>query len=203
MSQSVLRSLGRVAAATLLALAFNAAAQPAAPVGAITPESFKKQKAAPFDLTGTWQHELRGGQSWKFVPEKFELTPEAQKHYDAARKATAEGKVYRDDIGQCWPAGLPLIMTRVWPDRDDPASDGDLHDQRVHEQRPDRLPRRPPAHRSGHRRERASTANRSATGKATRSSSTRSTSPAIITGSIRAARHSRRATRCTSSSAFA
>jgi hypothetical protein len=27
----------------------------------------------------------------------------------------AEGKVYRDDIGQCWPAGLPLIMTRVWP----------------------------------------------------------------------------------------
>jgi hypothetical protein len=22
---------------------------------------------------------------------------------------------YRDDIGQCWPAGMPLIMTRVWP----------------------------------------------------------------------------------------
>ena len=30
-------------------------------------------------------------------------------------KYTAEGKVYRDDIGQCWPAGLPLIMTRYWP----------------------------------------------------------------------------------------
>ena len=26
-----------------------------------------------------------------------------------------EGKVYRDDIGQCWPAGVPIIMTRVWP----------------------------------------------------------------------------------------
>jgi len=86
-----------------------------APVGALTPENFKKQKAAPFNLTGTWQHELKGPQSWKFVPEKFELTPEAQKHYDAGKKALAENKVYRDDIGQCWPAGMPLIMTRVWP----------------------------------------------------------------------------------------
>ena len=110
MSQSVLRSLGRVAAAALLALAFHAAAQTAAPLGAITPENFKKQKAAPFNLTGTWQHELKGPQSWKFVPEKFELTPEAQKHYDAGKKALAENKVYRDDIGQCWPAGMPLIM---------------------------------------------------------------------------------------------
>src|SRR5262249_56245808 len=42
------------------------------------------------------------------------LTPAAQVHFDAARKAQAEGKVYRDDIGQCWPAGVPLIMTRVW-----------------------------------------------------------------------------------------
>jgi hypothetical protein len=27
----------------------------------------------------------------------------------------AEGKPYRDAIGQCFPAGLPMIMTRVWP----------------------------------------------------------------------------------------
>src|SRR5262245_61839085 len=107
------------AAGGLLAalLAFGAPAQQAdeAPLGALTPENFAKQKRAPFDITGTWQHELRGPQSWKFVPEKFELTPEAQKHYDAGEKALAEGKVYRDDIGQCWPAGMPLIMTRVWP----------------------------------------------------------------------------------------
>ena len=31
------------------------------------------------------------------------------------KKAMAEGKVYHDDIGQCWPAGMPLIMTRVHP----------------------------------------------------------------------------------------
>ena len=23
--------------------------------------------------------------------------------------------MYHDDIGQCWPSGLPIIMTRVWP----------------------------------------------------------------------------------------
>ena len=39
----------------------------------------------------------------------------AQKHATRPRRPTAEGKVYRDDIGQCWPAGLPLIMTRYWP----------------------------------------------------------------------------------------
>jgi hypothetical protein len=96
-----------------------AEAQPAEeplPPGALSPANLAKPRpAAPFDLTGTWQHELRGPQSWKFIPETFELTPEAQVHYDAGRKALAEGKVYRDDIGQCWPAGMPLIMTRVHP----------------------------------------------------------------------------------------
>ena len=31
------------------------------------------------------------------------------------KKATKEGKVYRNDIGLCWPAGMPIMMTRVWP----------------------------------------------------------------------------------------
>ena len=112
-----LRWAAAAAGGLLALLVLGASAQQAAeaPLGALTPENFAKQKRAPLDITGTWQHELRGPQSWKFVPEKFELTPEAQKHYDAGEKALAEGKVYRDDIGQCWPAGMPLIMTRVWP----------------------------------------------------------------------------------------
>jgi hypothetical protein len=90
--------------------------EPALPPGALAPANLAKPRPKPpFDVTGTWQHELRGPQSWKFVPEEFELTPEAQVHYDAGMKALAEGKLYRDDIGQCWPAGMPLIMTRVWP----------------------------------------------------------------------------------------
>ena len=61
-----------------------------------------------------WQHDGRAN-TWRFVPETFKLTPEAQVHYDRGVKALKDGGVYRDDIGQCWPAGLPLIMTRVWP----------------------------------------------------------------------------------------
>jgi hypothetical protein len=96
--------------------AFAQAQENAAPLGALDRENLTKPRPpAPFDMTGTWQHELRGPQSWKFVPETFKLTPEAQAHYDAGQRALAEDKLYRDDIGQCWPPGMPLIMTRVWP----------------------------------------------------------------------------------------
>src|SRR5436189_3790856 len=94
-----------------------AAAQQLAQLGALAPANLKKARpAAPFDLTGTWQHDGRFS-TWRFVPEagQFKLTPEAQKHYDAGNDALKKGGVYRDDIGQCWPAGMPLIMTRVWP----------------------------------------------------------------------------------------
>jgi hypothetical protein len=85
-------------------------------LGALAPANIARSRpAAPLNLTGTWQHELRGPNSWRFVPETFTLTPEAQQHYDAGQQAMKEGKIYRDDIGQCWPAGMPLIMTRVWP----------------------------------------------------------------------------------------
>jgi hypothetical protein len=74
----------------------------------------KPRPKPPFDLTGMWQHDGRAN-TWHFVPEKFTLTPEAQVHYDKGVEALKNGGVYRDDIGQCWPAGMPLIMTRVWP----------------------------------------------------------------------------------------
>jgi hypothetical protein len=61
-----------------------------------------------------WQHDGRAN-TWHFVPETFKLTPEAQVHYDRGVKALKDGGVYRDDVGQCWPAGMPMIMTRVWP----------------------------------------------------------------------------------------
>ncbi len=105
----------------LLAVA-DLAAQFQAPgeLGALAPANLAKPRPKPpFDLTGTWLH--GGGppgssNGFRFSPpDGFKLTPEAQKDYDAAQKARAEGKVYHDDIGQCWPAGLPVIMTRVWP----------------------------------------------------------------------------------------
>jgi hypothetical protein len=85
------------------------------PLSALSPANLAKPRPkAPFDLTGTWQHDGRAN-TWRFVPETFKLTPQAQAHYDLGVKALKDGGVYRDDIGQCWPAGLPLIMTRVWP----------------------------------------------------------------------------------------
>jgi hypothetical protein len=111
-------------AVALLAFSLAVEAQSLAPLnangepeGALSPAALNKERPKPgFDITGTWLH--GGGQNnpWQYSPPPgFKLTPAAQVHYDATRKAQAEGKVYRDDIGQCWPAGLPIIMTRVWP----------------------------------------------------------------------------------------
>ena len=104
----------------LLGAAILVAASPVASaqsLGALAPENFAEPRPAPgFDLTGLWLHAGGPGNSFRFSPpEGFRLTPEAQVHYDAAQQAAAEGKVYRNDIGLCWPAGLPVIMTRVWP----------------------------------------------------------------------------------------
>jgi hypothetical protein len=113
---NMIASLMLAASSAVLAQGAASPAQPAQ-LGALSPANLAKPRPKPpFDLTGTWLHDNSGGgNSWKFVPPAFKLTPEAQAHYDAGQKATKEGKVYRDDIGQCWPAGMPLIMTRVWP----------------------------------------------------------------------------------------
>src|SRR5499425_2330971 len=105
------------AAAPLRGLAQSKQATPEAQLGALARKNLAKPRPKPpFDLTGTWLHGGGPDNGFRFSPPPgFKLTPQAQVHYDAARKAQAEGKVYRDDIGQCWPAGLPIIMTRVWP----------------------------------------------------------------------------------------
>ena len=110
-----------LAAALGLAPAATYAQAPAAPgtqLSALAPDNLAKQRPeAPFNLTGNWFIDNTPAvQGWLFGPAAIpKLTPDAQKHRDAYVKATAEGKVYRDDIGQCWPAGVPIIMTRVWP----------------------------------------------------------------------------------------
>jgi hypothetical protein len=82
-------------------------------LSALAPENLNAPRPdSPFDLTGAWLH---SGNERFDPPEGFVLTPEAQVHYDAAAQATAEGRLYRNDIGLCWPAGMPIMMTRVWP----------------------------------------------------------------------------------------
>jgi hypothetical protein len=110
--------LGRWAIGALVVLAGaiwtpDLAAQQRGTLGAVAPENLAKPRPKPpFDLTGAWLH---NGNERFDPPAGFVLTPEAKVHFDAAAKATAEGKLYRNDIGLCWPAGLPIMMTRVWP----------------------------------------------------------------------------------------
>src|SRR5947207_1551685 len=92
--------------------------QPPGSLGALAPANIAKPRPKPpFDLTGTWLHGGGGPDNgFRFAPPPgFKLTPEAQVVYDEARKAQTDGKVYHDDIGQWWPSGLPILMTRVWP----------------------------------------------------------------------------------------
>jgi hypothetical protein len=90
---------------------------PPKPTSALAPANLAKPRPKPpFDLTGVWLHGGGQNNSFRFTPPPgTKFTPAAQVHVEAAQKAQKEGKVYRDDIGQCWPAGLPVIMTRVWP----------------------------------------------------------------------------------------
>jgi hypothetical protein len=95
------------------------ASKPGFQLSALAPANLKKERpAAPFDLTGNWFIDTEDGKSpeaWRFGPPYPKLTPVAQGHFDASQKAAEQGKVYKDDIAECFPAGMPLIMTRYWP----------------------------------------------------------------------------------------
>src|SRR5689334_16348980 len=100
MGKVVLVLLSIVVAASDLSAQFQA---PGA-LGALAPANIAKPRPKPpFDLTGAWLHNgnaRTGGETERFDPPAgFKLTPEAQKHYDAAEKASKEGKLYRNDIG--------------------------------------------------------------------------------------------------------
>jgi hypothetical protein len=64
----------------------------------------------PVDLTGTYTPEG----FWEFEPYP-QLKPAARAHYDRVRAGSAAGRTFNDVTGDCWPPGMPIIMTRVWP----------------------------------------------------------------------------------------
>jgi hypothetical protein len=85
-------------------------------LGALAPANLNKPRpAAPFNVTGAWSFDRNFSGERFDPPEGFVLTPYGQTHFDAAKKATEEGKVYRNDIGLCWPIGMPIMMARAWP----------------------------------------------------------------------------------------
>jgi hypothetical protein len=86
-------------------------------LGALAPENLKKDRpAAPFDLTGTWFVDLSEGfGKFRYGPPYPEFIGQAKLDFEEGARLSAERKPYRDSIGQCFPAGIPMIMTRVWP----------------------------------------------------------------------------------------
>ena len=86
-------------------------------LGALAPQNLKKPRPkAPIDLTGVWFINLRRAfGDFMFGPPYPEFGPEGQKAMAEAKAAAAAGKPYRDSIGECYPAGMPMITTRVWP----------------------------------------------------------------------------------------
>jgi len=85
--------------------------------GALAPQNLKKKRPRPpFDLTGTWFVDLRHSfLDFMFGPPYPEFYAAGQQAMQEAAAARAAHKPYRDSIGQCYPAGMPMIMTRVWP----------------------------------------------------------------------------------------
>ena len=85
--------------------------------GALAPQNLhKKRPPAPVNFTGTWFINLRHAFSdFMFGPPYPEFGPEGQKAMKEAAAAAAAHTPYRDTIGQCFPAGMPMITTRVWP----------------------------------------------------------------------------------------
>jgi hypothetical protein len=87
-------------------------------LGALAPGNLQKKRQKPaFDLTGTWFVDLsQGFGKFRFGSEGYPdfLAPGQQAVREAA-EARKKGEDYRDSIGACFPAGLPMVMTRVWP----------------------------------------------------------------------------------------
>ncbi|MGH8228569.1 MAG: hypothetical protein ACREU3_11825 [Steroidobacteraceae bacterium] len=85
--------------------------------GALAPQNLAKPRPKPpFNLTGTWFINLRHAFSdFMFgppYPQFYKAGQQAMKLAAAARKAH---KSFRDASGKCWPIGMPMILTRVWP----------------------------------------------------------------------------------------
>lgn len=86
-------------------------------LGALAPENLAKPRpAAPFNVTGTWFVDLSEGfAKFMFGPPYPNFGREGREALIEAPKAAARNETYRDAIGQCYPPGMPMIMTRVWP----------------------------------------------------------------------------------------
>lgn len=85
--------------------------------GALDPDNLAKPRPQPpFDLTGTWEFrgetEYTANYGWYEFKPHPEFTEKAQKTYDEYLGYAREGRQYREPTAECYPAGMPRLMTR-------------------------------------------------------------------------------------------
>lgn len=82
-------------------------------LGALSRENLEKhrQNRPPVDFTGTWSIVTS---TWQFPPPEG-LLPEYREMFERAEQLREQGLVFNNDVGQCWPPGVPMMMNRVWP----------------------------------------------------------------------------------------
>lgn len=85
--------------------------------GALDPAHLARDwPEAPFDLTGTWA--FRGEQDWGENYGVYEFKPhptwtaKGQQIYDEYLEYAKAGRRYREPTAECYPAGMPRLMTR-------------------------------------------------------------------------------------------
>lgn len=85
--------------------------------GALDPENLAQPRPAPpFDLTGTWafrgEEEYRANYgSYEFKPHP-EFTEKGKRIYEEYLDHARTGRRYREPTAECYPAGMPRLMTR-------------------------------------------------------------------------------------------
>ena len=86
-------------------------------LGALAPANLNADRPpAPINITGTWFIDLsKGFADYMFGPPYPQFGPEGIEALIEQPLASARGETSRDSIGQCYPPGMPMIMTRVWP----------------------------------------------------------------------------------------
>jgi hypothetical protein len=86
-------------------------------IGALAPQNLNAERPEPgFNLTGTWFVDLSEGfGNFRFGPPYPEFTGQTKEDFEYGLERQSRGEPWRDAIGQCFPPGLPMMMTRVWP----------------------------------------------------------------------------------------
>jgi len=87
-------------------------------LGALAPANLNADRPdPPWNLTGTWFVDLasKGFGDFMFGPPYPEFIGQTKLDFEEGQRVRASGGTYRDAIGQCYPAGIPMLQTRVWP----------------------------------------------------------------------------------------